>query len=328
MNMEQEQKDMDKKEGIRVLVVDDEESLRGIVTQVLSEDGHDVTEASSAEEALKIIENECYSLVISDIKMPGMSGIELLQEIKKINTDTQFIIMTSYASLDTVITAMRHGAYDYLIKPFEDIDLVTAVANRAIEKIQLIKENQQLVNELLHKNDDLQKANDSLVEMAVRDGLTGLYNHRYFQEALALETVRSLRYGHTFSLLFLDVDYFKHYNDTHGHLEGDRLLITLSQKVKEYVRGSDIVARYGGEEFVIILPETSRKHANQLAENIRQDVAEFPFKGRESQVTGSVTISIGVATYPEDGSDGASLIKHADDLLYKAKNSGRNQVCI
>jgi diguanylate cyclase (GGDEF)-like protein len=325
--MEQEQKNMDDKEGTRVLVVDDEESLRGIVTQVLSEDGHDVSEASSAEEALEIFQQRSYPLVISDIKMPGMSGIELLQEIKKINTDTQFIIMTSYASLDTVITAMRHGAYDYLIKPFEDIDLVTAVANRAIEKIQLIKENQLLVNELVKKNNDLQKANERLVEMAVRDGLTGLYNHRYFQEALALEAARSLRYGHTFSLLFLDVDHFKRYNDTNGHLEGDRLLITLSQKVKEYVRGSDIVARYGGEEFVIILPETSRGNANQIAENIRTCVAEFPFKNRETQATDNITISIGVATFPEDGSDGASLLKHADDLLYKAKDSGRNKVC-
>ena len=262
--MEQEQKNMNVNEGTRVLVVDDEESLRGIVTQVLSEDGHHVKEASSAEEALEIFENESYPLVISDIKMPGMSGIELLQEIKKIHPDTQFIIMTSYASLDTVITAMRHGAYDYLIKPFEDIDLVTAVANRAIEKIQLINENQLLVNELLNSNNDLQKANQRLVEMAVRDGLTGLYNHRHFQESLALEVVRSLRYGHRFSLLFIDVDNFKHYNDTHGHLEGDRLLITLSQKVKEQVRGSDIVARYGGEEFVIILPETTREHPPRL----------------------------------------------------------------
>ena len=318
---------MNVNEGTRVLVVDDEESLRGIVTQVLKEDGHDVTEASSAEEALEIFQQGSYPLVISDIKMPGMSGIELLQEIKKLNTDTQFIIMTSYASLDTVITAMRHGAYDYLIKPFEDIDLVTAVANRAIEKIQLIKENQLLVNELVNKNNDLQKANERLVEMAVRDGLTGLYNHRYFQEALALEVVRSLRYGHMFSLLFFDVDNFKHYNDTHGHLEGDRLLITLSQKVKEQLRGADILARYGGEEFVIILPETKREHATQIAEHIRTYVAKLHFKGQESQTTGNITISMGVATFPDDGSDGASLIKHADDLLYKAKNSGRNKVC-
>ncbi len=318
---------MNVNKNTRVLVVDDEESLRGIVTQVLSEDGHDVTEASSAEEALEIFQKGSYPLVISDIKMSGMSGIELLQEIKKLNTDTQFIIMTSYASLDTVITAMRHGAYDYLIKPFEDIDLVTAVASRAIEKIQLIKENQQLVKELLLKNDDLKKANERLVEMAVRDGLTGLYNHRYFQESLALEVVRSLRYGHRFSLLFIDVDNFKHYNDAHGHLEGDRLLIKLSQTVKEQLRGSDIVARYGGEEFVIILPETTREDATQIAEHIRTSVAEFPFKGREIQTTGNITISMGVATFPDDGSDGTSLIKHADDLLYKAKNSGRNKVC-
>jgi diguanylate cyclase (GGDEF)-like protein len=235
--------------------------------------------------------------------------------------------MTSYASIDTVITAMRYGAYDYLFKPFEDIGLVTAVANRAIEKIQLIKENQQLVNELLHKNDDLQKTNERLVEMAVRDGLTGLYNHRYFQEALALEVVRSLRYDHMFSLLFIDVDNFKHYNDTYGHLEGDRLLIKLSHKVKEQLRGSDILARYGGEEFVIILPETTRENAAQIAEHIRNCVAEFPFKGRETQNTGNITISMGVATFPVDGPDGSSLIKHADDLLFKAKNSGRNKVC-
>ncbi len=144
-----------------------------------------------------------FPLVITDIRMPGMSGIDLLTKIKAQNEDTQVVIITSHASLDTAVTALREGAYDYLIKPFEDLDVISAVVNRALEKIRLVHENRELVKKLQASNQELEELNTILREMVVRDGLTRLYNHRYFQESLSKEVIRSKRHEHEFSVTCL-----------------------------------------------------------------------------------------------------------------------------
>ena len=309
-----------------LLVVDDEETLRSVVSQVLSADGFRVAEAASGEEALAAFRERSHPLVITDIRMGGMSGIELLTEIKQHNPDTQVVIMTSHASLDSALTALRAGAYDYLVKPFESLDLISAVAGRAAEKARLVAQNRELLEQLTRANEELQEANAALKELAVRDGLTSLYNHRYFQEALALEVARSRRYGKHCSLVFMDVDNFKRYNDTHGHPQGDLLLQTLAQILMSHLRVSDLAARYGGEEFVLLLPETAKDAALGIAEELRQKVEEHPFSGRETQPLGKVTISIGVAGFPGDGAEAAELLAFADQLLYKAKHGGKNLV--
>lgn len=314
--------------GIRILAVDDEESIRNVLEMVLSGDGHDVTTASSAEEALKHFMKEPYPLVISDVRMEGMSGLHLLQEIKKSYPDTQVIIITSYASLETAVQALRAGAYDFIVKPFEDIDLISAATSRALDKIRLIEENKKLVDELRQKNVQLERSNIILSELSIRDGLTGLFNHRYFHEFLHNECLRCNRHGRVFSVIFLDVDNFKKYNDTHGHPAGDKLLIKLGTIINGRLRKTDILARYGGEEFVIILPETFRDGALLVAENIRKAISEHPFEGRESQPLGIVSVSIGVASFPEDEKEANTLLHIADQALYKAKHTGKNRVCI
>jgi two-component system, cell cycle response regulator len=311
---------------MHLLVVDDEETLRSVVSQVLSADGFVVAEAASGEEALEAFRAESHPLVITDIRMGGMSGIELLTAIKLHNPDTQVVIMTSHASLDSAITALRAGAYDYLIKPFESLDLISAVASRAAEKARLVAQNRELLEQLQRANEELQEVNCALKEMAVRDGLTSLYNHRHFQEALAQELARSKRYEKHFSVVFMDVDNFKVYNDTHGHPQGDRLLKILSEILMSHLRSTDMAARYGGEEFVLLLPETSKAGALSIAEGLRKKVENEHFAGREQQPLGRVTISIGVASYPEDGEDAPAVMACADQLLYKAKNGGRNMV--
>ena len=167
-----------------------------------------------------------------------------------------------------------------------------------------------------------------LKNLASRDGLTGLYNHRYFQEYLIFELYRSSRNKDTFSLLFLDLDYFKKYNDSNGHLEGDKLLQSFAGILKKSIRRSNVVARYGGEEFVLLLPATSKANARIVGEKIRRQVESYPFKGRETQPQGKVTISIGISSFPDDGTDRSSLIQCADGAMYRAKNSGRNKVCL
>jgi diguanylate cyclase (GGDEF)-like protein len=314
------------KSDIRILVVDDEESVRGVLVQVLEAEGYPVTAAASGVEALQAYHADAHALVITDIKMPNLSGIDLLIEIKKQNSDTEVVIITSHASLDTALTAIKHGAYDYILKPFEDIDLIAAVANRAAEKIMLTAENRNLLETLKQKKEELEEANKFLRQLVIRDALTGIYNHRYFHEALAQELARSKRHNHSCSLVFFDVDNFKVYNDSCGHPKGDDLLQSLAKTILDRIRRTDIFARYGGEEFVIILPETARDMALRLAEDIRAHVEGFPFAGREVMPGGALTVSMGIATFPFDGEDAAALIKRADAAMYEAKRSGKNLV--
>jgi len=157
--------------------------------------------------------------------------------------------------------------------------------------------------------------------------LTGLFNHRYFREILDNEIARSKRGDQCFTLLFFDVDFFKKYNDTYGHLEGDHLLSTLGILLRERMRASDTVARYGGEEFVVMLPETAKERGIEVAEGIRRLIQGQQFTREDHETTAPVTVSIGVSCYPDDGLDAQALIHKADTFLYQAKNNGRNQVC-
>ncbi len=231
---------------INILVVDDEASIRDIVKQVLEDDGHKVASVASAEAGLKILAKAPIHLVITDIRMDGMDGIELLEKIKSVKPEIEVVIMTSHASLETSVKSLRAGAFDYLMKPFENLDSISTMVNRVIEKIEQEKQNQKIVESLKDENKELNN-------LAQRDGLTQLYNHRHFKERLAEEVARSNRYNRELSLIFLDIDYFKTFNDTNGHPAGDALLIKLSSLLQERVRTVDIVARYGGEEFVIVL---------------------------------------------------------------------------
>jgi len=312
--------------SMRVLVVDDDMAIRTMVGEVLTDEGYDITLAASAEEALQMFRGGGYGLVLTDIRMGGMSGVELLKEIKLIDSIAHVIVMTSYASIDSAVAVIKAGAYDYLIKPFEDLELVVSAVNRAMQSIRLIMEKEVLVQTLKQKYAELERANARLQEIAVRDGLTDLYNHRYFQEILSKELARSSRHNRDLSLLFLDVDDFKKYNDTHGHQLGDTLLKQLAHIIVDTMREGDVVARYGGEEFVVILPETDNAYAIQAADKLRKLVEEYSFRGEETQPGGKVTISLGVSSRVADCTT-ASLIQRADQALYKAKSEGKNCVC-
>lgn len=162
--------------------------------------------------------------------------------------------------------------------------------------------------------------------MAITDGLTGLFNHRFFISRLNEEIKRAERYNRPLSLMMMDIDYFKHYNDTHGHQAGDEILRRMAELITKTIRTSDVAARYGGEEFVIISSETSKERAVQMAERIKKVIEDYPFSLKETQPNGNLTISIGVATYQVDAKNADELLKKADDALYRAKEIGRNRV--
>ncbi|MDI6739981.1 MAG: diguanylate cyclase, partial [Candidatus Edwardsbacteria bacterium] len=163
-------------------------------------------------------------------------------------------------------------------------------------------------------------------QLAVTDGLTGVFNHRYFQEFLERELNRAKRYRHTLSLIMLDIDHFKDVNDTMGHPTGDCVLQQVAAALKKQARDVDLVARYGGEEFMVVLPETGKREAQNIANRIRVQVRDFIFKDERQRDLRRVTVSLGVASFPEDGADKNELIDYVDKALYRAKAGGRDQV--
>ena len=168
---------------------------------------------------------------------------------------------------------------------------------------------------------------EEVENIAFLDGLTEIYNRRYFEKALQNEIERVKRYGGKVSLLMIDIDDFKVYNDTHGHPAGDEALYLVAKILKENTRNVDVVARYGGEEFGIILIQTGKKEAVEKGEALRKLVSEYKFPHEETQPGGDITISVGVATCPEDAIDKKDLVKKADEALYRAKKEGKNRVC-
>lgn len=161
-------------------------------------------------------------------------------------------------------------------------------------------------------------------ELSITDGLTGVYNYRYLRSALDKEVARCKRFREEFSIIMLDVDHLKEYNDVHGHLQGSEVLRRLAQVVMGELRSADVVAKYGGDEFVIVLPQTHRAGAHVLAERIRAAIEAYEFPGEEGDM--KITSSMGVAKFPEDGEFTRDLLEAADIALYEAKRSGRNRV--
>ncbi len=190
----------------------------------------------------------------------------------------------------------------------EDLELLKAVS----EHVAIALENARLYMETKM--------------MAITDGLTGLYNHQYFIGRFKEEVKRAERYDRPLSVIIMDIDYFKQYNDTHGHQAGDEILRQFAELMTKTLRNSDIAARYGGEEFVIISSETSKEQAMQLAERMRKIIEDYPFPKEETQPNGNLTVSIGVATFKVDADNADELVKKADSALYRAKESGRNRV--
>jgi diguanylate cyclase (GGDEF)-like protein len=170
------------------------------------------------------------------------------------------------------------------------------------------------------------KLHHETFQMAITDALTGLYNRRYFEQELPQELERASRYKQSFGLLMIDVDNFKSFNDTYGHPMGDRILATIALSIEKALRSVDFAFRFGGEEITVILPETSRKSACKVAERIRQRVAKDTKRLMRGSLMEPITVSVGVACYPEDGDDADLLVARADDLLYQAKAAGKNCV--
>ncbi|MBC8432029.1 MAG: diguanylate cyclase [Desulfobacterales bacterium] len=293
---------------INILIVDDDGDIRDSMHEFMGKSGFNAFAASSAEEAIKILKVNSIEVVITDIMLPGLNGLELTDLIKS-KCDIDVMVMTGYSGDYSYEEAINKGASDFLFKPvrFEEVLLRL---KRVLRERQLTKERGQIL--------------EKLEKLAITDGLTRLYNLRHFYNQLEVEVDRSNRYGHSLGLLLLDIDRFKVYNDTYGHLEGDKVLIKLSQTMRSCLRTMDSAFRYGGEEFTIILPETSGEEAKTVAHRIRKAVEAEKFIPEPNEPY-QVTVSIGVTEYCKD-EEFADFIKRADKAMYISKLAGRNKV--
>lgn len=305
---------------LRILIIDPDAASRDLLNERLGQAGHEVTLAASGKEALAACKKRPHALVL--LALASSADRELLGKLKRLAPDCQVIVIGEERA---AVEALRGGASDYLLKPFASWEAIASTIERVIEKIQLSQENRVLAERLRKHGEELEEVNRVLQELAVRDGLTGLYNHRYFYEAIDIEHARARRHDSQYSILFIDLDHFKRFNEQYGHPHGDELLREIAAIFQARLRQSDIAARYGGEEFGLILPETARRGAEVVAENLRLYIGNNQFT-ETAPGSGKITVSIGLASYPDDGDAPKQLIQAADRALHRAKNAGRNCV--
>ena len=197
-----------------------------------------------------------------------------------------------------------------------------------LARVKSLLRIKHLHDELELKIKELEATQKKLYQLAITDGLTELYNYRYFNEELVHELTRAIRHNLHVSVAMLDIDYFKNFNDTYGHPAGDNVLKTIAKLLRSNIRKIDIAARYGGEEFALILIETNKNSAAIVANKIKKLIEEHPFLHEETQPNGKLTISMGIASFPEDTQNPENLVTLADKRLYKAKAQGRNRVIL
>lgn len=288
----------------RILVVDDERSVRELVAESLSYIGHHVITAADGMDAAEKLKNGSFDIVVTDMDMPRMDGMELIKHIRRHYPETDTIAITGHATKYKYVEVINAGAADFITKPF-GLDKLEAKIRRLLRERYLRRELEQL---------------------AIRDPLTGLFNRRHFRNVLTQEAVRSVRYGHSLFLLFIDIDQFKQYNDEEGHQAGDSLLIELGailqQSIREHV---DTAFRYGGDEFTVVLPHLNADQVRMVVERIQKRYAAMD--------AAPTSLSIGAAQFHYlDGDVEKSiddLIQRADKAQYRAKKElGGNRLCL
>lgn len=291
-----------------ILIVDDDKAIKESVQEYLKLLKYDVQSAVNADEALDILPVFQADVVLTDIMMQGMDGLALTQKIKS-SYDIDVMVMTGYSADYSYEEAIQAGASDFIFKPFrfEELDLRI---KRVLREAEFKKERSNLLKKL--------------EKLAITDALTGLYNSRHFFSQIKTEIKRYNRYSRPLSLLILDIDFFKEYNDTWGHLEGDKVLMGIGHTINGCMRSMDTAYRYGGEEFAIILPETNLNKACVVGARIKDNISSQAFKP-EPEISKSVTVSIG-ATELVSGEDFSSFIRRTDKALYRSKDSGRNRL--
>ncbi|MGB0681252.1 MAG: diguanylate cyclase domain-containing protein [Magnetovibrionaceae bacterium] len=289
-----------------ILIVDDETTNIEILAESLGDD-YDLLVATSGKDCLDIAAAQTPDLILLDIMMPMMDGFEVCRILKEdpVTRPIPVIFVTAMTSVDQEAKGLEIGAIDYITKPVSPPVVVARVRNHL----------------------ELKRIRDELENLAATDGLTGIPNRRTFDQHLAKEVARANRSGDPLSVLLLDVDFFKPFNDTYGHGTGDICLRKVAGVLTGAIgRAPDLAARVGGEEFACLLPECDQDGAQEVAERIRLNIQKLGIEHKGSLVSDVVTASIGAVTDNGKELDPADLLARADKALYTAKETGRNRV--
>jgi two-component system chemotaxis response regulator CheY len=290
---------------MRLLIAEDQPASALFLRRTLERLGHEVVVTTDGNEAWQKLQEEDVSAVISDWMMPGIDGLELCRRIRRRAglRYTYIILLTCRDRRSERLEGLRAGADDFLVKPLDADELAVRL---------------QIAQRILGVQNELERLNVRLAELVTTDGLTGARNRRSFDEILQTAVSFASRHGMPLSLVMLDVDQFKGFNDTYGHPAGDGVLRTVTELLRQNCRDHDEVARYGGEEFVVLLPGTDAPGSLMIAERLRTAVAAHHWPLRP------VTISVGVTTTSLGVSNARTLIEEADRALYQSKKRGRN----
>lgn len=314
--------------GKKLLLVDDDRAVLDQLRALLTPSGYTFVTAKDGAGALAAVRDERPDLVLMDVEMPGLGGVQVVR-ILRANEGFGYvpiILMTARGAAGKV-EGLELGADDFLVKPVEPLELAARVKSMLRLKA--------LQDELLTRNAELDATNHALQEsqrelerLSRTDALTGLFNRRYLEERFTGEFERSRRYRSALACLMFDIDHFKRLNDGWGHPFGDRVIRGTAEVLVKTLRDVDLVGRYGGEEFVALLPETGPDEARRVAERVREQIAASPYRTDAGDEV-RVTISIGVANYPSPAIGGRdAFLRAADDALYKAKQGGRDRVVV
>ena len=307
----------------KVLVVDDSPSMRAVLCRMLETMDLVPVEADCGERAIELYPKEHPGIVLLDVNMPGIDGYETARQLRALTPDdwTPIIFLSANEADQDYSKAIESGGDDYLIKPVGRIVLLAKI--RALQRLD------EMRRKLQEMSTELAASNRRLEQLSQRDGLTGVANRRYFDDFLSQHMSLALRQKTKLALALCDVDSFKLYNDTYGHLAGDECLRKVATVIARCCRrASDLVARYGGEEFAVVMPDTDVAGAAALMEKVRQALATMAIEhGKNLAQVKTVSLSVGVTELhigqdqrPED------LIARADEGLYRAKESGRDRI--
>ncbi len=297
---------------VSILSIEDKDEDFTKVKQIMR-DHHQLklTRVKSIAEAFDRLERVRFDLIFLDYLLPDGTGLDFLAAVNSKGMETPVVVITGQGDELIASRIIQAGAYDYLPKAKVSGKALLRIISNALEKAGLKRE--------------MRMAQEKLTEMSVRDELTGMFNRRYFREALEREISGAQRYGHGLALCMIDLDHFKRINDSHGHLCGDRVLQEFGRLLDDSIRQYDVGCRYGGEEFAVILPDTSLDKAMSLCERFRERVKDYAFT--YEALTLHITTSVGVAALTAgDVISGKQLVELADKALYQAKSQGRDKV--
>ena len=316
------------------MLVDDEEHVIAALERLLRYDGYRILRANSARQGLEMLASHDVGVVISDQRMPEMSGVEFLTRVKELYPESIRIVLSGTADFDSVKEAINQGAiYKFFSKPWDN-EVLRVDVMEAFWRQELAHEKEHLLQEIQAANDQLAQVNlelaaameskDRQIErVAHYDALTGLPNRILFLDRLEQELARAHRDNHMVAVLSLDLDRFKQINDSYGHPVGDQLLQAVAGRLTGQVRACDTVARTAGDEFGIVLTDLKAAHdAAEVAQKLLDSFVRNPISAGDSEIF--VTLSMGISIYPLDGLNTATMLKNAEAAQHQAKDEGRN----